>query len=362
MRSRNFLRDLNTSIKKQEVKFFSRNLVEYFIHVLIWGAGYVLILLYAQTIGTFNRSDGTMIVPVTYGVISNLILFYGNALILIPKLIPGKRHKRYIRSVLILFLTVTLVESLVDYYFSISIYSTEVEPLGAVIIINTLINGLILSFSIGYGFIKNWIINETQKQKLEKEKLFAELNYLKNQVNPHFLFNSLNMAYASSLKSDDQATAEIIEKLSGLMRYNLYESNEEKVELVKEIAYIKDYIDLQLKRVSDVIRKHILIEIAKEPAQAMIAPLLLIPFIENVFKHGILLSNPKPIEISLKLENNLLIFFTRNGIRENGTGSEYGGIGIKNARARLKLIYPKKHNLEISRKDGMYLTRLEIEL
>lgn len=344
------------------MKVFSGKVLEYAIHILIWGTGFILILLYVQTLGAFKQEDGTLVIPVIYGLVSNLILFYGNALILIPRLIPGKKHKSYVRSVLILFAGITLVESLVDYLLSNSIYSTDQESFGVVIILNTLINGLILSLSIGYGFIKNWIINESQKQKLEKEKLYAELKYLKGQVDPHFFFNSLNMAYASSMKSNDESTAAIIEMLAGLMRYNLYESNEERVGLDKEIAYIKDYIDLQLKRLSPEIRKHVNIEIEEDPGQARIAPLLLIPFIENVFKHGIRVNQPSKIEIALKMNGPKLSFHTKNAMRTEVAPSEYGGIGIQNASERLKLIYPKAHVLEISNQDGMYITRLEIEL
>ena len=157
------------------MKVFSGKVLEYALHILLWGTGFILILLYVRTLGVFSREDGNLTIPVIYGLVSNLILFYGNALVLIPRLIPGKKHLSYVRSVLILFASVTLVESLIDYFLSTSIYSTEQESFSVVIILNTLINGLILSLSIGYGFIKNWIINENQKQKLEKEKLSAEL-------------------------------------------------------------------------------------------------------------------------------------------------------------------------------------------
>jgi len=336
--------------------------VEILIHILIWSSIFFLLMKYAQNIGAFKKADDSIYIPLVYGLISNTIIFYLNALVFIPAFLPQKKIKKYVIQVLVLFIGITLLESLLDQYVFKNLYSTDKEPFQGQIILNFIINALILSLSIGYGFIKYWIINESQKQKLIKQKLHAELNYLKAQVNPHFLFNTLNMAYASALKHGDENTSEIIEKLSGLMRYNLYESNEDKVDLEKELNYLKNYIDLQLKRLSNEIRQKVHVKIDDCEVNAKIAPLLLLPFIENVFKHGIILSKPNKVVIEIKIDENRLKLFTKNSISGNKGESEFGGIGVKNVKERLYLLYKGDYSLNITNEKNYYITELSIKL
>jgi two-component system LytT family sensor kinase len=336
--------------------------IEFTIHLLIWGGLFILVFLLAQNLGGFKKEDGSIYIPLIYGLLTNLILFYLNAYFLIPKYLPAKKIKAYVIWVLSLFCGITLIESILDHFIFINLYSTENEPFGAQIILNTIINGLILSLSIGYGFIKNWIINENQKQKLVKEKLSAELNYLKAQINPHFLFNTLNMAYASALKHGDVDTSDIIEKLSGLLRYNLYECEGTKVDLEKELNYLENYINLQSKRLSEDIKQYLKIHIDKPESHYKIAPLLLMPIIENVFKHGILLSNQGEIEINVSIQNNKLKLFTKNPLVLNKIKSDYSGIGNRNTKARLDLLYKNMYSLTTKTEDNSYITELSIQL
>ena len=319
--------------------------IEFTIHLIIWGGLFILVFLEVHNLGAFKKEDGSIYIPLVYGLLTNLILFYLNAYYLIPKYLPTRKIKAYVTWVLSLFFGITFIESFLDHFIFINIYSTDDEPFLAQIIVNIIINGLVLSLSIGYGFTKNWIINENQKQKLVKEKLSAELNYLKAQVNPHFLFNTLNMAYASAVKHGDADTSDIIEKLSGLLRYNLYECNEIKVDLEKELNYLENYIILQSKRLSEDIKQYLKIHIDKTESHYKIAPLLLMPIIENVFKHGILLSNPGEIEINVSIQNNKLKLFTKNPLVLNQIKSDYSGIGNRNTKARLDLLYKNMYSL-----------------
>lgn len=344
-------------MKKRLIK-----IIEIIIHLIIWSGVFSLILVQAKNMGVFKKEDGSIYIPLIYGLITNAVIFYINAISLIPKYIPTKRIAAYIRWVVILFLGITIIESVLDHFIFINLYSTEAEPFGAQIILNFIINGLILSLSIGYGFIKYWVINENQKQKLIREKLNAELNFLKSQINPHFLFNTLNMAYASALKHGNEETSDIIEKLSGLLRYNLYECNDTKVELEKELNYLESYIDLQCKRLSDDIKHYLKINIDKTDSPCKIAPLILIPFIENVFKHGIILSNPGEIQISILVQKNRLTLFTKNPIMPDQTKSKYGGIGNRNVKDRLELIYKKKYDLITKIVDKNYIVELSLQL
>lgn len=347
----------NTEMQRR----LNRN-IQIAIHILIWGSTFTLVLTKVEHLGSFKKEDGSIYIPLIYGLLTNLILFYTNASYLIPKYLPSRRIQAYIVMVLLLFFGITIIETAFDHLMSVNIYSSEEEPLTAKFILNLIINGMFLSLSMAYGFINNWIITENQKQKLVKEKLSAELNYLKAQVNPHFLFNALNMAYASAIKHEDVVTADIIEKLSGLLRYNLYECNDAKVELEKELHYIENYINLQERRLSEDIRQYLKIHIDKPTSLHKIAPLLLIPFVENVFKHGILLSNQGEIEISIKIDDNQLNLFTKNPITPHHIVSDYGNIGIKNVKAQLDLLYKNKHSLSIKKDGNYYIAELCIHL
>lgn len=332
------------------------------IHVLIWGSAFSLILTQVEHLGSFNRKDGSIYIPLFYGLLTHLILFYINACHLIPKYISSKRIKAYMMMVLLLFFGITIAETIADHIISVNIYSSEKEPFSAIFILNLIINGIFLSLSMAYGFINHWVITENQKQKLVKEKLSAELNYLKAQVNPHFLFNALNMAYASAQKHDDPTTADIIEELAGLLRYNLYECNDARVDLEKELHYIENYIHLQVRRLSEDIRKHIKIDIDKKTTHYRIAPLLLIPFVENVFKHGIHLSHQGDIEISINIDDARLKLYTKNPVNPNRKVLDCDSIGIKNVKAQLDLLYKKKHSLLITTADNNYIVNLCIHL
>ena len=212
----------------------------------------------------------------------------------------------------LLLVGLTILESVIDYIFFTSIYSTEDEPFGSHIILNLVSNAIMLSLALTYGFTKSWIRNERLKQVLKEEKLSTELNFLKAQINPHFLFNVLNMAFSSASGSGDTTTASIIEKLSGLMRYMLYESNSEKVEIEKEIRYINNYINLQKLRLSKEIPVKITFNTSIDVMNHSIAPLILIPFVENAFKYGIKLERESHISIFLDIKDKELQFRVEN--------------------------------------------------
>ncbi|NEM97767.1 sensor histidine kinase [Pontibacter burrus] len=231
------------------------------------------------------------------------------------------------------------------------------------LLLNTQSKTIILSLSIGYGLTRQWFKNQERQQKLIQDDLKTQLKYLKAQINPHFLFNTLNMAFASATKSKDVVTADIIEKLSGLMRYVLYESNEDKVFLEKEIQYIDNTINLQLQRLSPQLADQVNYQVEGDWQSHKIAPMILIPFIENVFKHGIILSQRADISISIFLRENILTLETSNAKSDHlAKRNTISGIGLKNARERLLLIYPGKHKLEIDDLGSSFYVKLQIEI
>lgn len=212
------------------------------------------------------------------------------------------------------------------------------------------------------GFIKiglEWFKAEKRREELEKEKLNAELGFLKSQVNPHFLFNSLNSIYALARRKADE-TEEAILKLSQMMRYMIYESNTSTVALIKELDYLQNYIDLKKLRLPSLISIQYTVE--GSPTGLSIEPMLLIPFVENAFKHGISYSQNSDVEIKISLMQHKLRLTVSNKIFRQ-QDAEVGGIGLENVRKRLALLYPHPmHSLHIKEEDNVYSVTLTIQL
>lgn len=193
-----------------------------------------------------------------------------------------------------------------------------------------------------------------------KEKAEAELNFLKSQINPHFVFNSLNAVYFLIHKDNTEARA-ALHKFSEILRYQLYEMNDQKVPVEKEIIYLKDYMDLQQLRRDD---KYTVKFDCDESVQGFsIEPLLLVPLVENAFKHISHHSEKANfVDVSMKRENGSFSFSVKNS-RENLPSTEHrGGIGLQNVKRRLELLYPGKHVLDIRETPDDFLVRLNIQL
>jgi sensor histidine kinase YesM len=196
---------------------------------------------------------------------------------------------------------------------------------------------IVYVFSFALYLYKQWT-------RTVEEKLNTEIAFLKAQINPHFLFNTLNSIYALTLAKSDDAPAAVV-KLSGLMRYTISDATREYVCLEKEISYIRNYMDLQRMRLPEKIR--IRLDVTGNPAGKRIAPFLLVPFIENAFKHGVNPEEDSAIQIMLQVEGKQLNMNVNNKkvfvqMKDKGTS-----IGIDNTRRRLQLLYPGKHRLNI---------------
>ncbi|HKL09670.1 MAG TPA: histidine kinase [Bacteroidales bacterium] len=328
--------------------------IEPFLHALIWVSGFILIVTQVRTIGPFRKVDGTILYPIIFGTINSIMLFYTNVLILIPRYSKHKNAFKLFASIILFLLAITVFEAVIDYYCFDVYHSTEKEPFLIQFTTNLTINLFITALSLGYGLGKNWLKNEKKNQILTKEKLTAELDFLKAQLNPHFLFNILNMAFSSATSHGDERTADMIEKLSSLMRYMLYESNVDKIELSKEIEYIENYINLQKLRLSDDLPVNINFNVNGDVHKNKIAPLILIPFVENAFKYGVKLGHQSDINIKINIKNNDFLFTIENTIFNlpDYTEKNNSGLGLKNAIKRLSIIYPDKHQLKITRNNN----------
>jgi len=331
-------------------------------HILFWSISLYLLLLNFQASSTLATTD------IIYTGIFSVFLIaavYINISVLIPKLFQNERYLIYLITLLLtisiivftqIFLFDNIVEILFPGYYLIS-YIAYWETLNYFIVFVGVTS--LLHFSKSWFLFKESeaVLIETQKKKTE-----AELVALKNQINPHFLFNSLNSIYSLVLKKSDNAPEALI-KLSDTMRFIIYESNNERVELSKEIDFVKSYIELQKLRMS---AKDILtFKVSGNYDQQKIAPLLLIPIIENCFKYGIKGEVESSfVIIKILLKESTLSLHTKNNIGhiDNIEKQKSKGTGLLNLKQRLELIYPEKYQLDINENFDNFSVNLTIEL
>jgi LytS/YehU family sensor histidine kinase len=233
--------------------------------------------------------------------------------------------------------------------------------LGNFFVFNTFTYLFILAASIAYKMIVDKIATDKLLQEKENENLKTELSFLRSQVSPHFMFNVLNNMVALARKKSEQLEPSLI-KLSSLMRYMLYETDEQKVLLEKEVEYLQSYIDLQQQRFGKNVAVHVCFK--EINGNHSIEPMLLIPFVENAFKHGTGLIENAVIDIELKAKNNILHFTVRNKYNEktDEVKDKTSGIGLTNVERRLNLLYAKNHTLLITKKDDWFTVSLQLNL
>lgn len=207
---------------------------------------------------------------------------------------------------------------------------------------------------------KRWYLDELKNKKLVEEKIAAELNFLKAQIHPHFLFNTLNNLYALTLIKSEK-TPDIVLKLSELLDYMIYKSNDEFVSLAKELEIVEGYIELEKMRYNE--RLELTYHVNGEAEKYQIAPLILLPFIENCFKHGASKDRKKPVvHIEIDIEPEMLNLKAVNSMPEKKLTdeTEREGIGLSNVKRRLELIYPGNYELEIKPDNKVFEVDLKI--
>lgn len=218
----------------------------------------------------------------------------------------------------------------------------------------------VTALSTGYGFIRYMLAEEKARQEEQQERLKSEVSFLRTQISPHFIFNVLN-SIVYLIRSKSEQAEQVTMKLSELMRYMLYQSGDAQVALEQELAYLKNYVELQKIRFEDDV--DIRLNIQGAAGAHRIEPMLLIPFVENAFKHGVGLIAQPLIDICLKIDEKTLIFEVVNKIAPESAEDKdpASGIGLKNVRRRLELLYPEKHRLDIRNEAGKFSIRLALE-
>jgi sensor histidine kinase YesM len=303
----------------------------------------------------------------TWGVFHLVIISYTVVYFLVPKYFMKKKYLLFSIDILLLFIIVfglNVLYNLITKQFSHAIGVTKEQPYiflkGAIIRLfgnAPLICGILLSLKT----LKTWHLKQLENETLTREKSNAELQLLKAQIHPHFLFNTLNNIYSFTLTKSPLA-AELVEKLSGMLGYMITDCEQTIVPLEKEIRLIQDYIGLEKVRYGD--RLDIQMHITGDCKNKMVSPLLMIPFVENCFKHGASMMRGKQwMHLIININENDLDFAVSNSkpAQPNSTKVK-AGIGLLNVKKRLELLYPGSHQLEINSTDNTFSVNLQLVL
>ncbi len=327
-----------------------------FIHIAVWVGLFSLPFLLHP-----DKSGSSKPARELFHYIANdavwVIFFYCNALWLIPAFLNKNLYGKYFVSLAFAYLAILFIDGALFVAFT----DNEVLHLRPHIIFILILFLFFAASSLAYRLITDKIASDNLAKDRENENLKTELSFLRSQASPHFMFNVLNNMVALARKKSDLLEPSLI-KLSSLIRYTVYETDEETVQLDKEIEYLQSYIDLQKQRFGN----NVTFEVSlKEPQQSyVIEPMLLVPFVENAIKHGTGFVEGAHILVDLEVKDNVLFFQVKNrydALAED-IKDKTSGIGLLNVKRRLDLLYNKDHSLQIDKSDGWFSVALKINL
>ncbi|MEP7144457.1 MAG: histidine kinase [Ferruginibacter sp.] len=327
-------------------------------HLLFWILYYFFLCVVFYN--AYQIHDFTFYVQFILFMPFSAALVYVNFYILIPYLLTRRKYFYYALLLALALLATAFIDQLLKQLYAHSgskwfAFTADLNFQNLFLEVTGLF--YLTGFTTAVKLLKIWIQNQQLMKEREKQYLETELNFLKSQIQPHFFFNTLNNLYSLTLKKSDQAP-EVVLKLSALMSYMLYESNTPKVSLSKEITYLQNYLDLEKLRFGQ--RLVVNFEMEGQIEEVNIPPMILILFLENSFKHGVKNTlNKILIEISLKVEDHFLFFTVKNPFDEN-ISKGYTGIGLKNAKRRLELLYGNNYRLDLSEKQNEFIVSLKM--
>lgn len=347
-----FQNSLNLFFSRCEVSLRQRKLY----HVVFW-------LLYAALIASVIRIGGSWIdsfkrqLPI---VAMHAMVVYLNQYLLLPNFLLNKNYLTYILTLLLLIVGATFPLAILTH--SLTAHEVIQDEIWSSFFLFLIATGLFFSLMLAMTlkFLKEWYQDQQSKRELSQIQLQTELMYLKSQINPHFLFNSLNNLYALTLMKSDLAP-QIVLRLSDILRYVLYECSAGKVDIQKEIQHLTDFIALEKLRLGD--RFQVTVELAEPSSDFTIEPMLYITLVENAFKHG---SNSITGEGWVVVKGNNIAdgyaLLVENSLSHKLPSNVSGGIGLTNLQKRLNLIYPGKYDLNIAKETDTYSVLLSIQL
>lgn len=284
------------------------------------------------------------------------LIIYAHLQFLLPVYLSGRHYLSYVGGLAVSFGFYVLIKNTHDVF--LTVYTgADAQPFWKYSFYNFSIALFYMAFSLALHLSKEWYLQRQRMRQLELEKLTTELEYLKAQINPHFLFNSLNTIFFQIDKTNALAR-DTVSKFADMLRYQLYECKADYVSLDREIAYLRNFVDLQRLRKDD--RYQISFQADEDWGGARIAPLVLMPLVENAFKHVSHRPEDNRIEVSLTKEGARLRATVVNTYDDRPPSQE-GGIGLRNLERRLELQYPDRHRMEISRERDIFRATLLLD-
>ena len=346
------------------------------LHTIGW-AIIILIPLYLNS--TFGGENFRRLFQFYLHAFSYAIIFYVGYLWLVPKFFVQRKFLIYIGILMGLIIATHFISNYIESAFLYDpadgekfreamkmLSGKDVPPRrgpNAFGFISHFFSSVLLSgFAVGLGLMDELKHNEKKQKELEKEKLNSELAFLKNQVSPHFFFNTLNNIY-SLIGIDGPTAQESVLKLSKLMRYLLYESEHGETRMSQEIEFMNNYIDLMKLRLNSKVKLQI--DFPQDFTDFSIAPLLFVPFIENAFKHGVSYREQSFIHIRMKINPDQIIFISENSKGKSTQAQtediQHSGIGLENVKKRLALLFQGQHELKIENTETVFRVELTIQ-
>jgi two-component system sensor histidine kinase AlgZ len=353
-----------SKIKAAMQSYFQRHRI-FFLHLLFWCvyASFFFSQVRYTHRGGVERELNEVILDASFHVFSMMLIAYINYFYFFPRFLNHQKFGRYVLEFIVPFTTLMTATIYIKRYIADG-YTHQVNFMYSqrftnYVVFNTL---FIVFFVAMLKFVEDWFEAEARKKEAENEKLIAELRFLKAQINPHFLFNTLNNLYALAFTHSPNTTI-VIDKLSQMMRYMIYDSNYPNVSLNKEIDYMNNYISLEKLRLNN----HVPIDfkIIGSTEGIQIVPLILIAFLENAFKHGVNNNATAAwIKITLELSGKACVYTVENSKLAPivDKKEEKQGIGLQNVQRRLELSYPNQYDLSVEDHETYYLVQLNLDL
>lgn len=330
-------------------------------HIVFW-------ILYLLIWILMDVMYGASLIKASYkylGCLLEIPFYYIHMYYLWPKYISTKRYAYYFLAFIPLLIINSLLVKLFQYYFIYPVL-LDIPKLPSDYFSFPRILDFARAILLWFGpptaikILQDYYENKINLEKIKKEQKISELNFLRSQMNPHFLFNTLNNLYSLSLKGSKK-TPEALLQLSNLLSYTIYEGSEDKISLEKEIHHLHDYIELEKLRFGN--RLNLQMEISGNFSGVMITPLILIPIVENVFKHCSLNERGDvDIQIKIAVTNDELHISTINPVGNSVKESNKNGIGVQNLSKRLQIIYPQKHTFRLEERAHKFYVDLSIQL
>ena len=366
------------------MKLQTQLLVTVSIHIAIWIFCFWFFSCYGNLEWfPYSTKDDSLFWSSIFGMPFNIFIFYTSALWLCPY--RKRLGSKYFLIAIAMIIGCSFLEAIMDAYYVVQdsnvqermltvVAETADIPIKDILVEDSVFSIALIILSVQnvyvhtamfiLGFAYGLPIDRAKNMALlKREKVQSELQYLKAQINPHFLFNGINSVY-HLIGQNDTLAKDTLHKFSGLLRYQLYECNENFIPLEKEIAYLEDYVSMEkIRRCDDVA---IDFQVENENLDTQIAPLLLTPFIENAFKYlSDFEEKSNYVQISLKADETQINFQIENTFETEiveAKSTKSTGIGIENVKKRLALIYPKQHQLELSQTEDTFIVHLNIQI